>query len=222
MKRTVLLPLGVAMLMYGCGDAMLPTGLARSALETGKGPFLFVITLRDLRAKTPLGGVSLQVTEGQSCSRAYDTCKPKTPLRFGGSTDAAGRLELHLPHGRFGVQSFTVRNYIGSYPFHNLSEAERKLDLLQTRETDSSRELDFALIPARSLRVTTDAQARALAVALPEIQSWLSAHPQYQSTAREGVAEWEVGFGLDGKTLRRLALVDSLFGTARILGSWGD
>lgn len=192
------------------------------AVASAQASSHLVIQVEELGTGRALSNVKVVIQEDQVCTRGQPGgCVPQKPRTRAGRTNAQGVCRFKLPHERFSLAPFRVEGFAGSYPFHNLSELERRYKLFEEKILEPAslgRKIVLRLIPLAALKVSNAKQAQEAALGEPEFAQWLAQNPSAALTVKQGEAEWQV----HGKAAQsaRLVLVDALDGAVRTLGRW--
>lgn len=187
----------------------------------------YVVEVLDYTTLRPLAGVEVKIAHQQTCNR-NSGCKPThahpaAQLGMAKRTDARGRAIFVVPDLDYGfhLPGPAPAGYLGHSTTYDLG-AKRCHELVAEAGDGGPRTKYTVtyLVPETLLAVTTDAQATQIADAHPEIVPWLQANPGFVRVVRGGGSAWQVGYGLDSKTFKRLVHINAFDGTAGILGRW--
>ena len=188
-----------------------------------------VVDVLDYMTGKGIGGMTVQISHDADCSRDSG-CTPTHPhparlLDMKKKTDGKGRATFAVPDLDY---TFHVigRSPAGYLDYSSIYELGARACHELVREAlpgrgDVSKRWVASLVPTSMLSITTPAQAIAIALAIPEIQTWSASHPGITPTARGVGSAWQVVWAV-GDRAKRQVHVNAFDGSADVSGRWTD
>jgi hypothetical protein len=201
---------------------------ARSAPRASRTPTI-VVDVHDYLTGKGIPGVTVMIHHQETCTR-NDGCTPThahppAVLRPRAKTDATGRATFRVPdldYGGFYLEGTPPPGYLDWSSIYNLGAKQcHELSTPAEPFSGSTKRWVATLVPTSMLDITTDAQALAIAEAIPEIQQWLTSHRGIMPIVRGGGTAWQVIWAV-GDRAKRQVHVNAFDGTASVTGRWTD
>ncbi len=137
-------------------------------------------------------------------------------------TDMSGAVTLRLPHALYELAPIKQQGYFPS-DFPDPMYVRIASRLLETTITNggASRHSEYRLFPYSALKVTTEAEAEALALKNPIVKKCLAQQPQLTRAVEKPSLMWRVQFLQAGaKNLEFMTSVDAISGEVGFMGCW--
>ena len=205
------------------------------------GPLTWTVTVTDHATSAPLSRISVTAVEQTWGCKTRELPAPRPDLDHhhrpprietydckGGKhhvtklTDASGAVTFQLPHSLYQLAPIKHQAYFPTdFPDPMYQRIASSLVKASITNGGASRLTEYRLFPYSALKVTTDAQAEALALQNPIVKKCLAQHPQLTHAIEKPSLMWRVQFLYGGaKSLEFLTTVDSISAEVGFLGCW--
>jgi hypothetical protein len=137
-------------------------------------------------------------------------------------TDASGAVTFQLPHAQYELGPIKHLGYFPSdFPDPMYQRIVSRLVKTTITNGGAGRFTEYRLFPHSALKVTTEAQAEALALQNPIVKKCVAQHPQLTRAVEKPSLMWRVQFLYAGaKNLEFLTTVDAISGDVGFMGCW--